>query len=455
MKIFTKRILRSIFGGALLAAVLLSGACVDDDTDESYLGSMAVTLTAPENLPEMTFTGLSITVLNTADGVQKTQAADEDGKALFEGLTAGTYNVSVAGKSGEATINGVKNGVVVESQKQVTVDVQLVASIPDPTPEPDPYAGLVIKEVFYSGHSYTYDEFGATLMKDHFIELFNNSDQTIYLDGLYVADVWTPATADFETAPLLSILEDPSLDHDYIYANIVVRIPGSGSEHPLEPGKSFLIATNAIDFKSEVEKAGNEYGMPVDAEKLSHIIDLSVADMETYAVKWMQEQGRTGNDYFDLDNPAVSNVENIYYTKNSDFFYLDPTGAAPVVFRSEEELNEENIYVYSYQPQGSTTPSEIALMKIPAECVIDGADFVNNRESARWKRLPAVIDMGFGYIPNDTGSLMNVGQRRKIDEEASAKAGRCILQDTNNTTNDFEPVDPPTPKGGYEGYDIR
>ena len=32
---------------------------------------------------------------------------------------------------------------------------------------------------------------------------------------------------------------------------------------------------------------------------------------------------------------------------------------------------------------------------------------------------------------------MNVGQRRKIDEEASAKAGRCILQDTNNTTNDF------------------
>ena len=74
MKIFTKRILRSVFGGALLAAVLLSGACVDDDTDESYLGSMAVTLTAPENLPEMTFTGLSITVLNTADGVQKTQA---------------------------------------------------------------------------------------------------------------------------------------------------------------------------------------------------------------------------------------------------------------------------------------------------------------------------------------------------------------------------------------------
>lgn len=455
MKIFTKRILRSVFVGALMAAALLSGACTDDDTDESYLGSMAVTLTAPENLPEVAFTGLNITILNTADGVQKEQAADENGKALFEGLTAGTYNVSIAGKSGEATINGVKNGVVVESQKQVAVEVQLVATIPTPTPEPDPYAGLVIKEIFYSGHKYLYDEFGATTMKDHFIELFNNGDQTIYLDGLYVADIWTPATADFETAPLLSILEDPSLDHDYVYANIVVRIPGSGSEHPLEPGKSFLIASNAINFKSEVEKAGNEYGMPVDAEKLAHIIDLSVADMETYAVKWMQDQGRTGNDYFDLDNPAVPNMENIYYSENNDFFFLDPTGAAPVVFRSEEELSDKDIHVYSYQPQGSTTPSEIALMKIPVDCVIDGTDFVNNRESARWKRLSTVIDMGFGYIPNDQGSLTNFSQRRMIDEDASAKAGRCVLQDTNNTTNDFEPVDTPTPKGGYEGYDIR
>lgn len=88
-------------------------------------------------------------------------------------------------------------------------------------------------------------------------------------------------------------------------------------------------------------------------------------------------------------------------------------------------------------------------MKIPVDCIIDGVDFVNDMQSARWKRLPDVVDIGFGYIPDDWGSLTNYSQRRKIDAEATAKAGHTIFLDTNNTTNDFEPINPPTPKGGF------
>lgn len=69
--------------------------------------------------------------------------------------------------------------------------------------------------------------------------------------------------------------------------------------------------------------------------------------------------------------------------------------------------------------------------------------------------MPSFIDKGFGYIPNDDGGLTNYSQRRKIDEEKTKAAGRLVLMDSNNTSSDFEPVDPPTPKGGYAGYDIK
>lgn len=427
------------------SAIALTAVSCEENMNESYLGAITVTLEAPETYPDMPLSGLQVTILNTTDGVRDTVISDNDGKALFEELTAGSYNISVNGTYDNATINGVSNGVLVVSQETTEVTVALTAVFQDPM---GPYSGLVIKEIFYSGHSMNYDPMGAAMLKDQFIELYNNSERTIYLDGLHIADAWTPATADFENAPLVSILEDPTLDHSFLYANIVIKVPGNGEDYPLEPGESFLIATNAINFKSEVQAAADEYGMG-DLVVLDHIIDLSTADMETYAVQWLQSQGREGNEYFDFDNPDVPNMENVYLSEINDYFLWEMSGSAPFIFMPEKELGTEDIIIYTYQPQNSTTDKEMALMRIPVECVIDGADFVNDMESAKWKRLPDSIDIGFGYIPNDNGSMTNFSQRRKVDSEASAKAGRTILQDTNNTTNDFEPVDPPTPKGGY------
>ena len=140
-------------------------------------------------------------------------------------------------------------------------------------------------------------------------------------------------------------------------------------------------------------------------------------------------------------------MDNVYIADPYDYFLLDMSGGSLIVFKPEEELTDEDVMIYTYTRDGNV--NEQALMKIPVDCIIDGADFVNNMESARWKRLPDVVDIGFGYIPNDDGSMTNFSQRRKVDAEASAKAGRTIFQDTNNTTNDFEPIDPPTPKGGF------
>lgn len=426
------------------ATGLLSVSCTDNMDDESYLGSLSVTLEAPEEYPEMSLSGLTVTILNTADGVTYEQTTDENGTALFEELIAGTYNVTAAGTYEDVTVNGVKNGVLVSSQEKAEVTMVLTAVSTDPD---SPYDGLIIKEIFYSGHSMNYDVAFATMMKDQFIELFNNGDKTIYLDGVHVAHAWTAATSDFESAPAESILEDQSLDHDYVYSNVVIKVPGDGDDYPLAPGESFLIATNAINFKEEVRKAAEESEIPVDQTMLDHIIDLSVADMETYMVDWLQDQGLEGDTYFDLDNPDVPNMDNVYLAEGYTYFVMDSSGASMIIFKPENELSDDDIIIYRYVGGGET--KEQALMKIPVDCIIDGADFVYNMQSARWKRLPDVIDIGFGYIPDDSGSMTNFSQRRKVDAEATAKAGHTIFYDTNNTTNDFEPIDPPTPKGGF------
>ena len=420
------------------ATGLLSVSCTDNMDDESYLGSLSVTLEAPEEYQEMSLSGLTVTILNTADGVTYEQTTDENGTALFEELIAGSYNVNISARQDELIINGVDNGVLVESQKTTYSTVNLIVATT---------SNLIIKEIFYSGHSMNYDVASATMVKDHFFELYNNGDEAIYIDGIHIAEAWTPATADFESAPAVSIMEDQTLDHNYVYVSSVIRVPGSGQEHLLEPGESFLVAINAINFKEEVEKAAEEYELPIDQTMLDPIIDLSSADMETYMVDWLQDQGRTGNDYFDLDNPNVPNMDNIYLSESYDYFFLDMTGSTLIVFKPENELSDDDIIIYSYVGGGET--KEQALMKIPVDCIIDGADFVNDMQSARWKRLPDIVDIGFGYIPDDWGSLTNFSQRRKVDAEATAKAGHTVFQDTNNTTNDFEPIDPPTPKGGF------
>ena len=62
-----------------------------------------------------------------------------------------------------------------------------------------------------------------------------------------------------------------------------------------------------------------------------------------------------------------------------------------------------------------------------------------NAETGDYKRLPASIDAGFNYIE---GTYTGKSVRRK---EAETVNGRKVLQDTNNSTNDFEVLDTPTP----------
>lgn len=106
---------------------------------------------------------------------------------------------------------------------------------------------LVISEFYYA---YSGIDAGSTgtYQAHWYIELYNNSDTTIYLDGKIVgagfdydidAELW-PCT---ETEP-------QRVDPRGIWSQRFQAFPGSGHDHPVAPGRTVVIAEQAIDHSA-------------------------------------------------------------------------------------------------------------------------------------------------------------------------------------------------------------
>jgi hypothetical protein len=133
--------------------------------------------------------------------------------------------------------------------------------------------GLIISEWAFNGYEYHFSGF---------IELFNNSDTTVYLDGIIVGEGWnaslnagvTPCSA---TAPFRD-------DAQGIWTRLFQRFPGNGQTHPLGPGESVVIATDAIDHRPlfprtlDLSRADFEFSGPADADNpiVPNMIDIGL-----------------------------------------------------------------------------------------------------------------------------------------------------------------------------------
>lgn len=400
-----------------LSSLLLFTSC-DKENPEDLLGSISVQLKLKEGLKDIALNNINITLFNTQDNVEIKSFSDQDGKVVFGALPAGSYNITVSEsrEGGEYTLTGTLNDIVVAMKNETVVELVLDALVSN--------AGLVIKELYFVGANDGY----ASLFKDQFIEIFNNSSEVIYADGLYVGHL----LPDKNLPKPFS--EMPGLDlENKIYFEWVYQIPGNGTQYPIQPSQGFMIALNAINFKE---------GRP-NPEKS---VDNSIADMETYAAAWLESQGKTPH-IWDMDNPNVPNATPIFLLDPMNFFLLDLSDPAVVIFRKEAKFTEADLYNFKYT-NNYGSPADLNLLTIPTSIVIDGVEVLANSTRNKWKRLPAFIDASFAYILADGGAYYS-GQslRRKIDKNASAKFGRTILQDLNNSQIDFEMITYPDAKG--------
>ncbi len=335
--------------------------------------------------------GASVTI--DRGGVVRVAVTDASGEARFEGAASPGWRVR-AERALAPTEAGVLTGharAVGLAGEGVSSDaVSLTLTLAGPA-----LGGLVIRELYYSGSP---GVGGNHYFSDQFVELYNNSTETLYADGLCIADAHGAAG---EINPGTTPTRFAS-DGDHVYVESVWQVPGGGQEHPIPPGGSVVIAHDGAPHQPDSP------------------LDLSDADWETYNDR---PDGR------DVDSPTVANLRRVIF--NGGFDWLLPVfGGSVVVFRVDDPDALERVSVPGL-------PGRRA--RVPAAAVIDAVDALMDGESGRFKRVPASLDRGFTHV---SGTYSGESVRRRT---VAMVAGRVVVQDTDDSGEDFEVASPPSP----------
>lgn len=216
------------------------------------------------------------------------------------------------------------------------------------------FPNLVINEIFYAG-----SDRSTFYFYDQFIELYNASTQTVYLDGMVLCRARQTLNPDIEII-------------DYVQVLYVFQFPGTpltGTDYPLEPGEYITVAGDAVDHSQYVSSA----------------LDLSLAEWEFY------------NPYAgEVDNPA-QNVTNILPERTIDFLINLSHNAIVLADGSEWEYGE-------FYSSGTNQ-----YIHIPISTVIDAVEYSSSSEST--KQLTRRLDAGFAGVGMSKYSGKSVERR--------------------------------------------
>ena len=402
-----KKIIKTI-----ITAIILTGAVACEKEAKLQLADLKVELSFAEEFKTESTEGVKVVISNVVDNVTKEITADATGIVIFKGITSGIYNVSASKeKTVSLVLNGTANDIAVAANS--TAEVKLVLN---GKPSADDF---VIKEIYTCG-----SKVPGVLFKDQFIEIYNNTDKTLYADGIVVAVLTGEAGQTVPGKPINLPLDK------YTYSENVAKVAGSGKDYPVEPGKSFIITMNAIDFSANFTE-----GSTIDK---NFYPDLSGADMEFSCHEFLKEQGLSPNTFFDVNNADVPDVEIVYLSNvvNMAMFNIDSNGSSIAIFRDGENFNRNDLVESPY----NTGDNKKMYLRIPNEIIIDGVDVLSNSAAGSFKRLNYMIDAGFTYLKADgKANYSGMSSRRKMG--ANGK-----LVDTNNSANDFKAIPFPTPR---------
>ena len=336
---------------------------------------------------------LQVKLVNFAERYELTTTMTPNQPVTVENIIPGIYTITVSAEKSEDgftyNYNGnVVNVGIVDNQETITIDVGAAKA-----------GALLFKEVYYCG---SLTPTGGTYFRDQFYEIYNNSDLEQNIRGLAIALI-NPQTA---TANLPVW---PGEDADqYVYALHIWQVPDT-TDFPLQPGESIIIAQMADDHT----KANLNPTAPVNL--------LSV-EFETLVKTTSLIQ----------DNPAI-NMKMAFWPKPTNQWLTTVFGGAFVLFIPTEPI-DPNSPSEVVSPVGSTVQS----YRIPIESVVDALENVGNTNQMELKRMPAVLDAGAATV---NGTYVAKSVARKVKE--TRPDGRVILQDTNNSTEDFEVMDLP------------
>jgi hypothetical protein len=372
----------------LTCAALLLGAC--DKTDSVKEISVSVQITAPAGVTTPNFYYVEFINYNDNNKVEKTAGADG---RVTASILPGVYTISVSAEVLEQGFSTIYSGSLVNENivtdgASYIIEVQVAKS-----------GTLVFKEIYYAGDTTLS---GSNYFKDQFYEIYNNSEEVVYADGLCIGSLYTNlASADQPTW-------DKENAENYVYYQWLWQIPGNGTNYPINPGESIIISQYATNHKAENLNPNSP-------------VNLSSSEFEGYI---------TGTN-MQTDMPAI-NLNLIHRAssfQNMKFWLQTVFGPALAIF-----FPAGNTDLTALTTQVGSTFQGVA---IPLDLIVDAVETVDNATKVQLKRIPTILDAGATTV-GDTYNGKSVA--RKIKE---IKGGRNIYQDTNNSSNDFEVQDTP------------
>jgi hypothetical protein len=433
---------------SFLTILLLIVSCSNDDdfgnAGSSALQPISFTVNAKydSSFNNLASSGATVTITNSSTGDIYTATTDTNGAGKFASILPGTYKITISKKmtaeefstafgytssTAEVIFNGSQENVTANTNVTSTTIELKSARVGD----------LVIKQVYYSGSSATQ----GAVFRDQFIEIFNNSNEVIYADGLYIGQLYgktsttsasyTLSNGQFDWSKSVGMTMGDKANTEYVYADYVFRIPGNGIQYPIQPGESILIAQTAVNHKSPL--VGND-GDPITINDPTLTVNLSTANFESYLGDFRTSIGESVYQY-DIQNPAVADLQIAYwgkvgsYSGNKDFI-MDSLGRDSfVIFRADDFTSYKE---YSDPSVTSVTSSTKFFVQIPNSMILDGVDLQHyNTNSQRPKMLQSSIDAS--SIACDA----SYNSQSVIRKTKTTINGRIVLEDTNNSANDF------------------
>jgi hypothetical protein len=325
----------------------------------------------------------------------QTVLADSSGEARFPNLIQGRYRVAgyrVLSDEEAAQVGNQKrafgDGYIVYVGEARAQTLQLA---------PDRRGGLLLGEL-YGTAPYVWDAPNYNFA--FYLELYNNSDTTIYLDGMILGwGYWYDwELPEYPCASTVAFRNDP----EGVWSMMHHRFPGSGAEYPLAPGEIALVAVDAIDH-SQIHP---------------RLPDLSQADFELLGPS-------------DVDNPAVPNLPDIGLE-------YERRGHGMLPWTNRNFFISESVEIETLLH--ARDPAGVEYVRFPREALLDVVATEKNDAQSEQVRPPCneSVHRDFDRLPGgfiEHGEDLEYSVQRVVIDYTPD--GRAILQDTNTSAVDL------------------
>lgn len=404
--IFRHKLYRNFAALAVFCIAVSSCNEYKEDGTETRTVSHRLSLNMPLNIKDATLTEGTAVLTNIRTREQyniESFTPSDKGFIADISLPEGNYNIAVKGtisyqlnkQSIEAKVKANRENVAIgEVEQKTTTDIALnVYSAQE---------GFVISEIFFTGTT-TPDGFMYT--DDQYIKIGNNSDTTMYADGIAFIESFFTSDDKHDYQPNIM---DEAMTIVAIYV-----VPGTGRDVPVRPGEELLIALTAIDHR------------PINPNSF----DLSKADFEIYD-KCSHPEG-------DQDNPKVPNLVN-WYANFEGTFVMHTRGvksyalARPMVDMKTYMTKFRYKFGYIFRQGDFVVPMDEREYFMPNTWIIDAVNLAVPTVH-EWNLVSPTLDKGFTYCGH-----VDFDETRYNKSVIRKKEGRKWI-DTNNSTEDFLP----------------